>query len=322
LLHRGDGPAAVYRSGARVYAWQGKAVPERWILHPETVTSAELRGFDPSFRKHVEARVGRPGAAAKRGKPSAIFKSSLPADENERLRLLRGHAGGRLPLLDRYVRGECEKVWSELVALGPAVRQDPHAADALAVAFETMQRVASNVRTLVERLRGMGYRFATPAAAHVFPTAKTIKQIVRLEKTFGPLPLSLRAFYEVVGAVDFIGHHPSIAPASGSTCPDPIVVYGVEDAIAELDGSDEEETSAIAIAPDDLHKANTSGDDPYEIAVPDLRADGEVQNERHRLLFVDYLRLCFRFGGFPGYEGQDRDVPPELEMLQSGLIAF
>src|SRR5262245_66421957 len=99
-------------------------------------------------------------------------------------------------------------------------------------------------------------------------------------------------------------------------------VYGAEDALSQLDGSDEDGSTGIAIAPDDLHKANTSGGDPYEIAVPDERADGEVQNERHRVLFVEYLRLCFEFGGFPGYEGQDRNLPAELATLRSGLIPF
>ena len=74
--------------------------------------------------------------------------------------------------------------------------------------------------------------------------------------------------------------------------------------------------------PDDLHKADTSGGDPYEIAVPDPRADAELLNERHGLFFVDYLRLCFRFGGFPGYEGFDRGVPSEIESLRGGLLTF
>ena len=43
LLHRGDGPAAVFRDGWRVYAWNGKAVPERWIMEPEKVPTGELR---------------------------------------------------------------------------------------------------------------------------------------------------------------------------------------------------------------------------------------------------------------------------------------
>jgi hypothetical protein len=75
------------------------------------------------------------------------------------------------------------------------------------------------------------------------------------------------------------------------------------------------------LRPDDLHKADTSGGDAYEIAIPDLRADGELLNERHDLFFVDYLRLCSRYGGFPGYDGA-RQVPAEIESLKAGLIDF
>jgi hypothetical protein len=64
-----------------------------------------------------------------------------------------------------------------------------------------------------------------------------------------------------------------------------------------------------------------SGGDPYEMSIPDLRADGELLNERHNLFFVEYLRLCFRYGGFPGYEGRD-GVPSVLATLSAELIAF
>ena len=40
-----------------------------------------------------------------------------------------------------------------------------HAADALAVADQTMRRVDVNVRILVERLGAMGYRFGPPVGA-------------------------------------------------------------------------------------------------------------------------------------------------------------
>jgi hypothetical protein len=33
------------------------------------------------------------------------------------------------------------------------------------------------------------------------------------------------------------------------------------------------------------------------------------------------LRLCFRFGGFPGYDGAD-DLPREIETLREGLLEF
>ena len=78
----------------------------------------------------------------------------------------------------------------------------------------------------------------------------------------------------------------------------------------------------IDIAPDDLHKANTSGGDPYQIAVPDLSADGRLLGERHDLFFVKYLRLVFRLGGFPGYDGIDIALPAGLAKLSEGLVAF
>jgi hypothetical protein len=146
------------------------------------------------------------------------------------------------------------------------------------------------------------------------------KEIAEFEKRVGAMPLSLRAFYEVVGEVNLIGHHPILDPRNNTVATDPLVVYAFDEGAVEYD-EDEDGPAAITIAPDDLHKANTSGGDPYEMAIPDLRADGELLNERRELFFVDYLRLCFRFGGFPGYEGQ-ATVPSELATLGADLLAF
>jgi len=179
LLHNAHGPAIVYRDGMRVYAWNGKAVPERWITEPESVPPREYKGFDATFRKHVEAHGGKtkstaPSTKAKRAKPTSILKAALATDHGARIAQLREHAGGALPLFDRYVAGEHEAVWMELVALGNAVREDPHAADALAVAYETMVRVEKNVRTLVERLTTLGYRFTpNPGSSGAPSTAVT-----------------------------------------------------------------------------------------------------------------------------------------------------
>ena len=229
-------------------------------------------------------------------------------------------------------------MWAELVGLGDAVRRDPHAADALAVAYETMRRVDVNVRILVERLGEMGYRFGPPVGAggrllalfrrdrpqpgnaHVPPGPGARAARLRIEKRIGPLPLSIRAFFELVGSVDLTGQHPALTPASGAVAEDPLVAHGVSDAWEQVDGAEEGEMDEIIIAPDDLHKAGTSGGDPYSIAVPDPRADGELLNERHGLLFVPYLRLCFRFGGFPGYEGQI-DRPAEIDELARRVAA-
>jgi hypothetical protein len=316
LLHRGGGPAAEYRDDARVWAWNGHAMRESWIMNPETISARDLKEFDAAFRAYAAARIGPSGKKAKL-KPSSILKRELPADAEERVALLRKHNKGSLPLFDRYVAGEHEKVWNELIALGPNVREDPHTADALAVAYETMRRVAANVIELNARLQALGYH-ATSTQPHLPSGPKAHKQVARLEKAAGVLPLSLRAFYEVVGAVDWIGEHPSLAPRTDSVAPDPLVVFPIEEALALC----EDGVESIIIAPDDLHKANTSGGEPYEIEVPDPGADGKFLNERHELYFVEYLRLVFRFGGFPGYDGIDRALPPELATLSAGLIPF
>jgi hypothetical protein len=375
LPHREDGPAIVYRDGWSVYAWNGKRVPREWIAETETVPARDYKGFDPTFVKWAKSKG--------QGAPSARSTSSGGEPPKKSAKPVQG-AG---PLLDRYKAGEYRQVWKELVALGPAVREEPYAADALGVAHETMKRVEANVRTLVERLTAMNYTFApdgpsgggmkvqmggstmdlddlmrsvgqpgalgglskltgllgnlmktrdkmaTPSAAgpqraggsraHVPPGPNAKKDVAKFEREYGTLPLSLRAFYEIVGEVNLNGTHPAIDPPGSSIAPDPLLVYGLDEGIVEFDEDDEdgERPGAVTIAPDDLHKANTSGGDAYEMAIPDLRADGELLNERHNLLFVDYLRLCFEYGGFPGYEGRG-SVPAEIKTLREGLLEF
>lgn len=385
MLERGDGPAIKYRDGWQVFAWNGYWIREKWITTPESISARELKEADARFRAYMSTRV-RSGTERKQqltSKPSSLFKMTLPPDPEARIKFLRERNGGRLPLYERYLSGERREVWKELVGLGAAVRVDPYAADAMAVAYETMLRVEANVGTVVDRLQRIGYQFATERGewdqrrqqiesalamsppvsdvslrsphvrkvmdmmemvratlrtqldtaknrprdtsirAHIPPHRNIAKQLRQLEQRLGTLPLSLRAFYEVVGSVNFIGSHPSLSPHGGSISPDPLVVFSAEDALADADGrEDDEEEGQIVIAPDDLHKANVSGGEPYAVSVPDERADAELLNERHELLFVEYLRLAFRFGGFPGYEGYDRDIPEEIEILRQGLVEF
>ena len=82
--HRDDGPAIVYRDGWRVYAWNGKAVYEHWIMAPETLPKREYQGFDPTFKKFVESK-GKPAEPSKkRAKPGSILQAALPSDWSAR----------------------------------------------------------------------------------------------------------------------------------------------------------------------------------------------------------------------------------------------
>jgi hypothetical protein len=164
----------------------------------------------------------------------------------------------------------------------------------------------------------MGYQFA--AEPHAPPDQKTHKLVEKIEKASGEIPLSLRAFYRNSGQRRLDGQvlRPFVrqwfrrAWPAGRVFPTDVLKNA-----AIRDGQ-----GAVIIAPDDLQKANVSGGPPYEIVVPEMGADGKLLHERHVLNFVDYLRLVFRYGGFPGYDGVDKDVPVEIAALKEGLIPF
>ena len=119
-----------------------------------------------------------------------------------------------MTFFDRYAAGECEKVWDDLVALGHEVRHATYFADAYAVAKETMGRVRCNVEIVAARLSSIGYEFERPESVFVPPIANAVTQIERIEESLGPPPLSLRAFYEVVGSVDFTQSTDQLIPYS------------------------------------------------------------------------------------------------------------
>ncbi len=229
--------------------------------------------------------------------------------------------------LSWYMDGECERVWGELVALGPAVREEPLASEAHAVARETMRRAAGNVNRIIGRLHNIGYRFehsrggkwVPNAVIHTPPSPDTAQRIVEIEATTGSLPLSLRAWYEVVGIVDLTGRHPEWDSRALS---DPLVVEGIEGWRFEYEDwlytrqqrPESDGPFYFPIAPDAYHKANISGGQPYCISLPCEAADGPLLWFWHEeTTFVEYLRICFQWGGFPGWastEGQ-WDLPSD-----------
>ena len=105
--------------------------------------------------------------------------------------------------LTRYRAGASVQVWRELLALGAQVRAPAFLEDAYAVALETMGRVRQNVEVVHERLQQLGYEFWVPGHVHVTPSADAPAMLAEVERLRGPIPLSLKAFYEVVGSLDF-----------------------------------------------------------------------------------------------------------------------
>jgi hypothetical protein len=310
--------------------------------------------------------------------------------------------------LERYRQGEREQVWAELLDLGPGVREGRLYAEAKSVARETMTRARRNIELLVQRLTGLGYRFAHPDRVFVPADEETRRLAAEAERRTGALPLSLRAWCEVVGEVNFMGSHPKLSayfqapdpkdiaqsylglfakqggsgpaagvpaagvPATGDSLrqavelskrlvdevvqrvktgqplsveleagaraskefverfqrpavsvgpdvdSDPLVV---EPYFAHEDDTYDEEDGAhdVIIAPDAVHKTHHSGGGPYSIRVPEPAIDATLHGEENYGTFIEYLRTCFRWGGFPGLRASAKPPREELDYLTQGL---
>ena len=211
--------------------------------------------------------------------------------------------------LERYVAGEYVPVWTELSGLGADLRAEGMWTEAVEVARETMRRARTNVERLLELLPARGYEFWGGPQAPVFlpPPADIGAQLDRLEGRIGRLPFSLRCWFEEVGLVNLMGRHPDWR----FEYTDPLVVEApVAHIESEYELWDAERGTewdrgpfVVDLAPDFLHKANVSGGAPYAMAVPNDGLDGLLLFERHRTTFVNYLRICFRRGGFTGWSG-------------------
>jgi hypothetical protein len=167
------------------------------------------------------------------------------------------------------------------------------------------------------------------------PDAGEAKTLAKLERKKLYLPLSLRAWIEMVGRIDLSGSHPALSFLSGPDFPnihaDPLMVIPTAEWIAdELEGwqeagSDEDDKHELFISfldtdKTELNKAEEQMGEGYGIQIPDAAADAPLLNERHEAGFVDYLRLAFRYGGFPGWERYDKRPEKELAFLTDGLL--
>jgi len=223
--------------------------------------------------------------------------------------------------IERYRKGEYVQVWSDLFALGEQVSQEPLLYQAVAVSRETMKRVRYNIQLLIPRLSKIGFRFENPQSAFCPPSSNITHLIAETEQISGKIPLSIHSWYEIVGSVSFMGMHPEWNQYfEGEFLPDPLVVFPLESVLEECNHKNWEQnmfsTQAIdlyhlAIAPDKYHKSNISGDEPYCIELPSPSIDAILVGERHNTTFVNYLRLCFQWGGFPGFE-QFKSYPIEV----------
>lgn len=240
-------------------------------------------------------------------------------------------------LFDLYESQAGKLVWSELVSYGDAVRDESIATDAHAVARAMMTRARKNVELLVARLHALNYQFAYPDHVWTPPDSAVLSRLDALEGETGPWPLLLRAWFEVVGSVNLMGSHPKLntyadhdaaLPLNGRLHSDPLVVWSRFFDRGALSAQNDVYARfyAVPIAPDVIHKAGESGDEPLAICVPNSMFDAPLIDPGGRwtgTFFAAYLQTCFDWGGFPGLQEMPTaaaEAASELAFLRQGLL--
>jgi hypothetical protein len=185
-------------------------------------------------------------------------------------------------------------------------------------------------------------------------------QLRELEDQVGMLPLSVRAWYEVGGGVHLVGVHPGwvqlLAEAGlvdesfwergfwelggyaafepeASRHPmlqlEPLLIdalgghgpFGTDVLFSHpvADGR-----YSLALTPNVQNAYLEQGQDgfSYTIEVPCACADAPLVHERHNTTFVNYLRICLRWAGFPGWERLPVRPERDITTLTAGLLPF
>jgi hypothetical protein len=177
---------------------------------------------------------------------------------------------------------------------------------------ESMRRARANLERIVTELRVLGYMFVAKVPLGERADATTIAAI---EKALhGPLPVSLRAAFEIIGSCDLTGTFPG-QPASLKS--DAFVLTDAKSALDEaLEEGNGEAQVSMSIAPDIVGKAGFSGGQEA-VLVPDSSLDARVIGVAGEPLFLERLREVFRWGGFPGLADARGDLGATVRRLAS-----
>ncbi len=159
---------------------------------------------------------------------------------------------------------------------------------------------------------------------HALPTGDVMARINELESLVGTLPLSLSAWYEIVGSVNFIGTYSAWDLLRLEHGTDPLFVYPLDVALdmahTYTDMGVWQADPVLSLAPDEYHKFGVSGAGAYGIRLPCEAADAPLLLEWHNTTFVNYLRICFRWAGFPGLERAPHPPLEDIEQLTRDLL--
>lgn len=246
----------------------------------------------------------------------------------------------------RRARANIETLIERLLALGYQFGykgRDPELALHLRILTDDISDWPAVIRLNQEARR--------PPPTFASPSPETPETLEELQRQYGLFPLSLVAWYETVGAVNLVGSFPVADPLDPegfndlyqyrAACAhghmdqyrlpardlDPFWVSSLAAQRAHLAFQDmppirpdQRGEYRLFIAPGERSKHGFEGGDSLEIYIPAPEVDARMRsNTWYDLTFVEYLRLCFRWGGFPGLEARARKPTRELAILTEDL---
>lgn len=259
---------------------------------------------------------------------------------------------------ERYQQGFHQEVYDELLAMQKLVFGKPVYQEALLVARAMMSRIRYNLALLIPRLKTLGYELIDGdwtsyweqteppeqerndlLRAYREPPPRTPALLNEIEQRVGALPLVVRCWYEEVGSVNLIGTFPRTAARKELSYElDPLLIIPVDCLLEQYvlatpeeweEARNEDGTFNLDLAVDADLKYNISGSGGYFIQTPCNAFDTTFDligyySYEPSLTFINYLRTCFRWGGFFGLSAQNRPTltPDELAFLTKDLLAF
>lgn len=227
-------------------------------------------------------------------------------------------------LLERYINGDCEKVYQEIAKLSQDAFLPEYHEEIHQILEETFKRVAYNLQIIYDELKALNYVFnEDPFSAmeepFVKPFASTDQLLLNVQQRlqpFGYVPVSLHYFYKYVGGVDFSWNYDE-QPISWKLA-DPLQIYALPDVLEIINNEEwleefeeifkEEEVSFLHLSSDVYHKDNISGGLPYSLQLTEKQTiDSKWLFEANETTFINYLRICFEYGGFSGMAERTND---------------
>lgn len=234
--------------------------------------------------------------------------------------------------LERYRSGEHEAVWRELREAGVAVHESD---EAKKVARLTMEGAKREIARVISILRDDGYPFSD-VEPMPGPSTSTGKDLAALEKALGgPLPLSFRAFHEVVGAVNLARSASAMSPSFPRIewC-DPLQIapsFVTRDfAVDAVKAAKKKWIPALrrppalffGMSPSRKADPDREEDEPYMLHAAGEGADAAVRQwGRPAIAFLDYLRETIRSGGFTRLDTHDHAAEARAR-LTIGALPF